>query len=150
MRSVSIREILQAKSGDVAAVVAMAPDATVYDAICLLADRGIGSVLVMDGERLVGIVSERDCVRKISRQDKNAHDVPVSQIMAANPVTASPEDTVWQAMNVMNEKRFRHLPVLEGERVVGMISIGDLVKTIMEEQEKIIRHLEGYITGGIA
>lgn len=150
MRNVTLRELLRAKSGALPAIIAIEPERTVYDAICVLADRGIGAILVMKGPRLVGIVSERDCVRKISRQDKNAHDIPVSEIMAANPATASPEDTVWHAMNLMTERRFRHLPVLEGDQVLGMISIGDLVKTIMEEQQKTIQQLESYITGGIS
>ena len=125
----------------------VAPDATVYDAIALMAERGIGALLVMEGERLVGIVTERDYARKVILRDRSSRDTPVSTIMSADVVTVRPDHTIETCMALMTEKRIRHLPVVQDGRVIGILSIGDLVKFIIADREQLIEQLEGYITG---
>ncbi|MEP7038868.1 MAG: CBS domain-containing protein [Acidobacteriota bacterium] len=121
------------------------PDKSVLDAIKLMAEKKIGALLVMENEKLVGIISERDYARKVILQGKSSKQTPVSEIMTANVHRILPEQTVEDCMEIMTEKRFRHLPVLEGEKVVGVLSIGDLVKAIIAEQQFTIEQLESYI-----
>jgi len=126
-------------------VIAIGPDVQVLDALKLLADKDVGAVLVMDGPRLVGIVSERDYARKVALKGKSASDTPVSEIMTREVVCVTPNQTNEECMALMTEKRARHLPVIDDGRVVGVLSIGDLVKDAISEQQFIIEQLEHYI-----
>jgi CBS domain-containing protein len=117
----------------------------VIEAIRLMADKGIGAVLVMDGPRLVGIVSERDYARKVVLRDRASSTTSVADIMSTQVVTVSPSDTVERCMQLMTDGRFRHLPVVDNGRVQGVISIGDLVKAVIENQQRDIDQLQRYI-----
>jgi CBS domain-containing protein len=138
-----VRDILQTK-GDV--VWSIAPDASVYDAIKLMADKGIGALLVMQDEKLIGIISERDYARKVILQGRSSRTTKVSEIMTSRVVYAQPDQNIEECMALMTDKRIRHLPVMEQGRLIGVISIGDLVKSIIVEQKFIIEQLEKYIT----
>ena len=138
----TVRQLLEAKSPE---IVAIAPSAPVIEAIRAMADHGIGALLVMDGPRLAGIVSERDYARKVILQGRSSRDTPVADIMTARVVSVSPADTTDRCMQVMTEHRIRHLPVLEGDAVVGVLSIGDLVKAVIEQQRQELDHLQRYI-----
>jgi CBS domain-containing protein len=137
-----VRDILQAKGRDVWSI---GPDALVYDAMKLMADKGIGALLVMEGAKLVGVISERDYARKIILQGRSSHSTQVREIMTSRVVYTEPERNVEECMALMTDKRIRHLPVLEHGEVSGVISIGDLVKSIIAEQKFIIEQLERYI-----
>ena len=126
-------------------IVAIDQHASVLEAIALLAEKNVGAVLVMDGPRLLGIFSERDYARKVVLKGKSSADTPVSEIMTREVVVVTPEHTNEQCMALMTEKRARHLPVVEDGQVTGMLSIGDLVKDIISEQQFIISQLESYI-----
>jgi CBS domain-containing protein len=128
-----------------AGVVSIRPDVPVLDALKLLAEKDVGAVLVMDGPRLEGIVSERDYARKVALKGKSASDTPVSEIMTREVMFVTPAQTNQECMALMTEKRARHLPVLDNGRVVGILSIGDLVKDAISEQQFIIDQLEHYI-----
>jgi CBS domain-containing protein len=127
------------------AVFSIGPDEPVLEAIRIMADRHVGALLVMKGEELIGIVSERDYARKVILKGRSSADTPVSQIMSAPVVTVSLSNSVQECMQLMTTRRIRHLPVVEGKKVVGMVSIGDLVKAVMEEQQQTIEQLESYI-----
>jgi len=127
------------------AIFSIGPDEPVLEAIRLMAEHHIGALLVMKGDELVGIVSERDYARKVILKGRSSADTPVSQIMSSPVVTVSMSNSVQECMQLMTGRRIRHLPVVEGRRVVGMISIGDLVKAVMEEQQQTIEQLESYI-----
>jgi len=122
------------------------PDATVFEAIQLMAEKNIGALPVMSGDKLLGVMSERDYTRKIAVKGRSSRDTKVQEIIAS-PVTVSPSQTVEECMRLMTEHRVRHLPVLEGGRVVGLVSIGDLVNWIIGAQSAAIHQLEGYISG---
>ena len=126
-------------------IVAIAPEATVLDAVRLLAEKNVGAVLVMDGPRLVGLFSERDFARKVDLKGKSSANTPVSEVMTREVVFVSPTHTNEDCMALMTDKRVRHLPVVANDRVVGLLSIGDLVKDIISEQQFIISQLESYI-----
>lgn len=126
-------------------VISIRPDAQVLDALKLLAHEDIGAVLVMDGTRLVGILSERDYARKVALKGKTADDTPVSGIMTREVVCVTPNQTNEECMALMTEKHARHLPVIDNSRVIGVLSIGDLVKDAISEQQFIIDQLEHYI-----
>ncbi len=127
------------------AVVSVAPSAMVLEAIRLMAEHGIGSVLVMRDGILVGIVSERDYARNVALRGRASATTSVSEIMS-EPVTVGPNETVNNCMQLMTERRIRHIPVLDGDRVIGLVSIGDLVKAVIEEQKHEIAQLHQYIT----
>jgi CBS domain-containing protein len=127
------------------AVFSIGPDEPVLEAIRIMADRHVGALLVMKGEELIGIVSERDYARKVILKGRSSADTPVSQIMSAPVVTVSLSNSVQECMQLMTTRRIRHLPVVEGKKVVGIVSIGDLVKAVMEEQQQTIEQLESYI-----
>ena len=140
----TVKEILRTKGRDVWSI---APDATVYDALKLMADKNVGAVLVMEADNLVGVLSERDYARKVILHGKSSRDTSVREIMTERVVYVRPEQTAEECMALMTGKRVRHLPVLEDDQVIGVISIGDVVKNIISEQEFIIDQLEHYISG---
>lgn len=119
----------------------------VYRAVELMCEKNIGGLLVVDNGKLAGIFTERDYARKMILKGKSSKDTPVSEIMTRDPLTVTPDSTIEDCMNLMTEKRIRHLPVVEADKLIGMISIGDLVRFIIEEQKIIIEDLEHYITG---
>ncbi|MEO8662054.1 MAG: CBS domain-containing protein [Bryobacteraceae bacterium] len=122
--------------------------ATVYDAVALMAEKEIGALLVVDEGRLVGVISERDYARKVILQGKHSKETPVHEIMTTHLVTVSREHSVDDCMRLMSDHRIRHLPVMEDDRLVGVVSIGDLVKAIITEQAQTIDQLHTYIGGG--
>lgn len=123
------------------------PNDSVLDAIKSMAQKKVGALLVMDNNTMIGIITERDYARKVILQGKSSHETSVSEIMSTNAVCARLDQTVEECMAVVTEKRVRHLPVLDNNKVVGIISIGDLVKAIIAEQQFIIEQLEHYISG---
>jgi CBS domain-containing protein len=137
-----VKDILAGKGN---AVHRIEPDASVYDAMKLMADKGIGAVMVMEDIRVVGIISERDYARKVILQGRSSRSTQVKEIMTSQVLYAQPDQNIEECMAVMTEKRVRHLPVMEEGKVVGVISIGDLVKSIITEQKFIIEQLERYI-----
>jgi CBS domain-containing protein len=145
MTQITLAVLLEMKGS---AVYSIAPDASVLEAIQLMSERGIGAVLVMDGGALVGIVSERDYTRKVILQGRASKDTRVEEIMTSNVITATPELTLEQAMRLVTERRIRHLPVTREGRVVGVVSIGDMVKTLLSLQKETIEQLKHYIGGG--
>ena len=124
------------------------PGSTVLDAIRKMAEKRVGALLVMDGDNLTGVFSERDYARKVALEGKSSRNTPVSEIMTPEVVVATPQNSVEDCMALMTEKRIRHLPVVEEGSVVGVLSIGDLVKAIIEEQQHTIEQLENYIHTG--
>ena len=138
----TVRQLLQSKGG---AVYSVSPNARVFEALKLMAEREVGALVVLEDGRLAGIISERDYARKVILHGKSSHDIPVHEIMTVKVVTIQPEQTVDQCMTLMTSKRIRHLPVVEGDRLVGLVSIGDLVKEVIADQEQTIKQLESYI-----
>ncbi|MEA9737740.1 CBS domain-containing protein [Xanthomonas campestris pv. raphani] len=138
----TVRQLLGMKQVEVFSVAA---DAAVIEVIRLMADKSIGAVLVMEGERLLGIVSERDYARKVVLRDRSSSSTSVAEIMSHAVVTVSPADSVEHCMQLMTDGRFRHLPVVDNGRVQGVISIGDLVKAVIEAQQQDIDQLQRYI-----
>lgn len=139
-----VRDILEVKGRDIWSI---GPDASVYDAMKLMADKEIGALMVIEGANLVGIISERDYARKVILKGRASKSTQVKEIMTTRVVYTQPEQNIEECMAVMTEKRVRHLPVIDGGRLVGVISIGDLVKSIISEQKFIIEQLERYIRG---
>ncbi|WP_140909290.1 CBS domain-containing protein [Cognatiluteimonas lumbrici] len=140
----TVRQLLEGKGPEVHSI---GPDAPVIDAIRLMAEKFIGALLVMDGPKLVGIVSERDYARKVVLQGHSSRETPVRAIMTSPVVGVSPDDSAERCMQLVTDRRIRHLPVLEGESVVGVVSIGDLVKAVIEDQQLELDHLQRYIAG---
>ena len=138
----TVQQVLHAKSGPVLSV---SPNATVYDALALMARHDIGALVVLDGDRLCGMFSERDYARKVILLGRSSRTMPVAEIMTRDVVTVTPFRTVDDCMAVMTDHHIRHLPVLEDQNVVGLVSIGDLVKAQLDEQRFVIEQLEHYI-----
>ncbi|HVJ04096.1 MAG TPA: CBS domain-containing protein [Candidatus Saccharimonadales bacterium] len=142
--SESISAILKQKGGLVCSIF---PTSSVYDAIAMMAEKQVGALLVVVEGKIVGIISERDYARKVILKGRSSKDTSVSEIMSSPVIAVSPEHTVGECMKIITDHRIRHLPVLDQERLVGVISIGDLVNWIISSQNETIRHLEAYITG---
>ena len=140
----TIGEVLRQKSPE---ILSIAPDASVYEAIELMADKGVGALLVMERGELLGIVSERDYARKVILQGRHSKETQVSEIMSSPVVAVTKQHTVGECLRTITDRHFRHLAVTEHGRVIGVISIGDLVNSIISEQEQTIRHLHTYISG---
>ena len=141
---ISIRQLLESKGSEVWST---SPAASVYEALQLLAEKDVGALMVLQDGELVGVVSERDYARKVILHGKTSMETPVKEIMTEEVITAGAGATVEEAMALMTDKRIRHLPVMEGERIAGVVSIGDLVKAIIADQEFTIGQLENYISG---
>ena len=140
----TVKHLLDAKGHNVWII---APNASVYEALKLMADKDVGALLVLEGGKLVGIISERDYARKVILKGKFSKDTPVHEIMTTRLVYVHPEQTIQECMALMTDQHIRHLPVLAGADLVGLVSIGDLVKAIISEQEFLIQNLQDYIMG---
>jgi CBS domain-containing protein len=140
---ITVKNILGSKRHD---IISITPDTTVYEALVIMSDKNIGALVVLDGETLVGIMSERDYARKVILHGKSSREMRVGEIMTSNVISVSPDQSVHECMGRMTDKHIRHLPVLENDRVVGIISIGDVVKAIISDQESTIKLLEEYIS----
>ena len=138
----NVAQLLEGKGREVHTI---GPDARVIDALRLMAEKDVGALIVTEGGKPSGIISERDYARKVILHGKSSHDIAVREIMTSKLVTVQPRQTVEECMALMTSKRIRHLPVIEGERLVGVLSIGDLVKEVIAEQEATIKQLESYI-----
>jgi CBS domain-containing protein len=138
----NLKQLLSAKGGHVHTI---RPDAKVFEALQLMAQKDVGALVVVDGSRLAGILSERDYARKVMLHGKSSQDIPVRDIMTSDVVRVDPDRTVEECMSLMTQRRVRHLPVCEGDKLVGLVSIGDLVKEVIAEQEQTIKQLESYI-----
>jgi len=141
----TIRCVLRSKGGEVFAIT---PDTSVYDALAVMADKQVGALLVMEEGRLYGLVSERDYARKVILQGRSSRDTLVSEIMSEDLMTVGPDRTIDDCMQLMTMHRIRHLPVIDRMEVVGVISVGDLVKYTISAQMQEIEHLHAYIGGG--
>lgn len=141
-----VKQLLQSKGAEVWSV---EPDSRVIEALQLMADKNVGALMVTEGEKLAGIISERDYARKVILKGKSSTDVPVKEIMTSKVFVISPDTSIQECMALMTEQRIRHLPVLEQDKLIGVISIGDVVKAIISEQEFMIEQLQNYIVGGV-
>lgn len=138
-----VSDILRIKGSHVYSVTGQI---SVYDALKIMGDKNIGALLVIEGEKLMGIFSERDYARKVVLKGKMSKDVPVNEIMTEQVITVTPDDTIENCMGLMSQKHFRHLPVIQEDKVTGMISIGDVVNAIIAAQKETIAHLQHYIS----
>ena len=138
----TVRQLLEAKGRQVYSV---SPDTIIYDALKLMAENRIGALLVLEDQHLAGVFSERDYAREVVLKGKTSRTTPVKDVMSTTVITVTPDHTVEDCMNLMSGKRIRHLPVMEDNRVIGVLSIGDLVKETIAYQEFLIRQLESYI-----
>jgi CBS domain-containing protein len=139
-----VRQVLHAKGSEVWTI---DPGASVYDALALMADKEIGALVVTEGAKVLGLLSERDYARNVVLQGRRSRETAVRDIMMTRVPCVGPDQTVHECMSIMTEMRVRHLPVLDGDTLLGIVSIGDLVKAIIEEQEVLIEHLVRYING---
>ncbi len=138
----TLKQLLQAKPHG---ILSTAPDARVFDALKLMAENNVGALLVMDAGQLVGIVTERDYARKVILKGKSSLDTPVREIMTDKVLCVHPDQSAEECMGLMTDKRVRHLPVMDGSQLIGVLSIGDLVKEVISEQQFVIKQLESYI-----
>lgn len=138
----NVRHLLEAKAPEIFAI---GPDAPVIDAVRMMAEKHIGALLVMDGPRLAGILSERDYARKVVLQGRSSASTAVREIMTAAVISVGPDDTTDHCMQLVTNRRIRHLPVLRGDEVLGIVSIGDLVKAVIEDQQMELDQLQRYI-----
>ena len=145
MHMITVRELLERKGG---VVWTIAPNASVFDAIKIMAEKGIGALVVKEGAELVGIISERDYARKVVLEGRSSRDTSCRDIMTEKVLVISTDRTLDECMVLMTEKRIRHLPVIENERLIGIVSIFDCIKAIVSKQEFILEQLESYIRGG--
>jgi CBS domain-containing protein len=139
-----VKDILEAKGYDLWTI---HPDAMVYDALTLMAEKNVGALVVMEGERPVGVISERDYARNMILKGRTSRDTAIREIMSPLEVTVRPEQDLEECMELMTDKRVRHLPVMQGDKLIGMVSIGDIVKGIISTKEFMIEQLEKYIKG---
>ena len=141
---VTIRQLLDQKGGKICSI---HPDATVFDAVATMAENDIGSLIVMDGEALIGLITERHYARNVVLKGKTSPATTVQEIMERHVITVRPEQSVEECMALMTDRRVRHLPVIEDKKIIGIVSIGDLVKSIIDGQKFVIDQLEHYISG---
>ncbi len=141
----TVANVLQNKTSQ--DITTISPDATVLSAITLMASKGIGAVVVVHNQQVVGIISERDYTRKIALMERSSAQTTVSEIMTSKVITVSRNHRVEECLDLMTDKHLRHLPVVENEKLIGLVSIGDLVKATMEDQKKLIQQLQQYISG---
>ena len=146
----AVTEILKAKGLSDVAVYAIAPTATVLEALQMMADKSVGALLVMEGEKIAGILTERDYARKIALMGRSSLNTLVRDVMTQNVMYVEPTQTSEECMALMTDNRLRQLPVVDNGRLLGLVSIGDLVKDIMSQQQFVIKQLEHYISGGHA
>jgi CBS domain-containing protein len=139
-----VNELLEKK--DTRGVFSVSPDQSVFEAVTTMVERNVGAMLVIQNDRLVGIITERDYLRLVTVQGRTARDTPVHEVMTRTVIYLTPESTVDEAMTIMTEKRIRHLPVMDGDTILGVLSIGDLVKAKAHSHEMRIRTLEAYIS----
>jgi CBS domain-containing protein len=140
----TVEQVLNSKGNT---ILTIGPDDSVFDAIKLMSEKAVGALPVLENEKLVGIITERDYARKVILKGKMSQQTPVREIMTPSVLCAQPEQTIEECMVLMTDKRIRHLPVVDGGQLVGIISIGDLVKAVIAEQKFIIKQLEHYISG---
>jgi len=140
----TIKRLLEAKGYTIWSIT---PDASVYEAIALMSDKNVGALLVLESGKLIGVISERDCTRRVILNERAPKDTKVREVMTSDVVYILPDQTVEECMALMTAKRVRHLPVLADDQLIGIVSIGDLVKDIISEQEFMIQQLEHYIKG---
>jgi CBS domain-containing protein len=141
----TVKDILRIKGH---AVWSTTPDATVYEALQIMAEKNVGALVVLDADTVVGIMSERDYARKVILHGRSSREIRVREIMTSEVYFVRPEQSIQECMAQMTDKRVRHLPALENDRLIGVISIGDVVKAVIADHESTIKHLEDYITGG--
>lgn len=139
-----VKQILADKGGEIWSI---APDATVYEAIRRLAEKEIGALLVLDQDELVGVITERDYARNIILKDKSSRNTLVHEIMTTNVIIIGPDEDIGECMSLMTEKRIRHIPVIDADKLIGVLSMGDLVRAVIAEQQSTIVDLERYISG---
>ena len=141
----TVADILKTKGSEVWTI---SPETIVFDALKTMADKNVGALVVLDATRVIGIVSERDYARKVILHGRSSRELKAREIMSSKVYFVSPEHNIEDCMALFTNKRVRHLPVLQNEELIGIISIGDVVKAVIAEQESTIKHLENYITGG--
>ena len=141
----TVRDMIRKKGGEVFGI---SPDATVYDALQMMAKQNVGALLVLQGNEMVGIVSERDCVRKVDLKGRSVKDTKVSDIMTSNVITVYCDQPLEECEALMMEKSIRHLPVYDGQELVGLLSVRDVMREMIEMQQMMLSQLERYITGG--
>lgn len=138
-----VSDILKGKISNVYSIMG---ESSVYEAVKMMGEKNIGALLIMEGDKLTGILSERDYARKVVLKGKSSRETPVKDIMTENVLTVTSDDSIEKCMAIMSEKHIRHLPVVENEKVLGMVSIGDVVNGIIESQKETIAHLQSYIS----
>lgn len=144
----TVKQMLQDKPSS--AVITVAPDSTVYDALTIMSSKDISALLITEGERLVGIFTERDYARKVILQGRSSKETRIGELMTQNLLTISPNQTVDDVMAMMTNNRIRHLPVVEKGKLIGIVTIGDAVKAVMDEQKRTIEQLSSYISGELS